>query len=86
MFCNDDNGNCAMCANALCLVALLYGFIPAGENPLPVSLEFKTISACNAAKVALEAKHADAKLSCLDNAVHTSSPGSNWYFPTQRAK
>ena len=64
------------------IVALLFGLIPAGDQTLPVSIQFKTITACNAARVAIEAKHAGAKLSCLDNAVYTNGASSDWYFPT----
>lgn len=68
-----------MCLNAVCFVALLHGFILAGETPFPVSLAFKNTSACNAARVALEAKHDGAKLSCLDNAVHMGQLGQPGY-------
>ena len=52
------------------IVAMLFGLIIIGDRTLPVFLEFKTITACNVARTALEAKHAGAKLSCLDGAVH----------------
>ena len=55
------------------IVAMLFGLIIIGDQPLPVSLEFKNITACNVARIALEAKHAGAKLSCLDGAVHMGS-------------
>ena len=54
-------------------VAMLYGVIIVGGSNFPVSLEFKTITACNVARIALEAKHAGATLSCLDGAVHMGS-------------
>lgn len=73
-----------MITTSVQIVALLFGLIRVGDQSLPVVLEFKNISACNAARVAIEAKHADAKLSCLDKAVHNGSLGSaDWYFPTQ---
>ena len=55
------------------IVALLFGLIPVGDQTLPVFLEFKTISACNVARISLEAKYDGAKLSCLDGAVHMGS-------------
>jgi hypothetical protein len=62
------------------IVALLFGLITIGDQTIPVSLEFKNITACNVARIALEAKHAGAKLTCLDNAVHVQLlPGaSSW--------
>ena len=55
-------------------VAMLYGVIIVGGSNFPVSLEFKTITACNVARIALEAKYDGAKLSCLGGAVHMGSP------------
>ena len=54
-------------------VAMLYGVIIVGGSNFPVSLEFKTITACNVARIALEAKNDGAKLSCLYGAVHMGS-------------
>ena len=51
------------------IVAMLFGLIIIGDQPLPVSLEFKNITACNVARIALEAKHAGATLSCLDGVI-----------------
>jgi len=67
---------------AVQIVALLFGLIPAGDQTLPVFLEFKTIIACNAAKVALEAKYDGAKLSCLDGAVHMFALGGAVWNPS----
>ena len=53
----------------LLTVAMLYGVIIVGGSNFPVSLEFKTITACNVARIALEAKHAGATLSCLDGVI-----------------
>jgi hypothetical protein len=64
------------------IVALLFGLIPVGDHSIRVQLEFKNIEACNVAKAALETKHRGAKLSCLDNAVHTrglSSTEGLWW-------
>ena len=50
-------------------VAMLYGTIIFGGFNFPVSLEFKTIIACNVARIALEAKYDGATLSCLDGVI-----------------
>ena len=58
-----------MHTTAVQIVALLFGLIPVGDQTLPVFLEFKTISACNVARIALEAKYDGATLSCLDGVI-----------------
>ena len=63
-------------------VAVLYGWIIVGDQTLQVSLEFKNITACNVARIALEAKHAGAKLSCVDGAVHMFALGGAVWNPS----
>lgn len=53
-------------------VTLLMGVLVSGATEHFVSLEFKTVATCNAAKSVLQAKYPSSTFNCVNGAVHRS--------------